>query len=90
MNKRITMENLQSCVDRLNMMVNGGVESYINGKPKPGAYVLDGAYGGWQLSRYCNAAGAVSEVSCGGYVSKRELWDIMQSIITFHYHGGEK
>lgn len=67
----ITMKNLEGAVRRL----NNGVDSYQ----------LDGAYGGWKLVQIVNKQGGQRDISCGGFVSKRELWNQIQAIIAYSY-----
>ena len=74
----ITMKNLEGALKRL----NNGEESAYN---KVGCYVLDGAYGGWKLAQIVNEQGGQSDISCGGFVSKRELWNQIQAIISYRY-----
>jgi hypothetical protein len=55
-----------------------------------GAFVLDGAYGGWKLARICSDGGGQSDVSSGGFVTKRELYDQLHGMINLLYSEGSK
>lgn len=81
----ITMANLEGAIKRLNALV--GIDK-PNGRTV-GEYVLDGAYGGWKLTRLVSVGGGQSDISCGGFVSKRELWNQIQAIIAFNYANKE-
>jgi hypothetical protein len=67
MRTRITVTDLRAAVDLLNRITK-------NTPGKVGSYVLDGAYGGWELQRLANDSGAVSQITCG-YIPARELLD---------------
>lgn len=76
--ERITEKHLDNAVDTLNR---------IHGMDKPkygtvGMYVLNGSYGGWKLGQIVNEQGGERGVSTGGYISKRELWNQIQTAIT--------
>lgn len=78
---RITEKHLDGAVNRLNL---------LHGMDKPkwgtvGMFVLDGAYGGWKLARLVSAGGGQDDISSGGFVSKRELWNQIQAMISLHY-----
>ncbi len=83
---RITMKDLEGQVNRLNRITNSPMESYTklpDGKFKAniGNYHLDGAYGGWKLGRICSEGGGVSDILSCGYVSKREIYQLIYSYI---------
>ena len=82
---RITEKQLQAIVDRINRATNSPMTSYtkIGTKytPNPGNYHLDGAYGGWSLSRMCNTGGGTSDVFRCGHIPKRELYNRMQAFL---------
>ena len=65
MRTRITVTNLRNAVALLNRITK-------NTPGKVGSYVLDGAYGGWELQRLSNDSGAVSQITYG-YIPAREL-----------------
>ena len=77
---RITKQHLISKLNTINTLLNGSPENWTDGKPKPGAFVLDWAYGGVELQRYCNDGGGVTCVT-NGYDSKPVLADKMSALI---------
>lgn len=77
MPSRITERDLYAAVERLNEIVHGNPKPAHNA---PGAYFLQGAYGGWQLQRNApNGRGCESVTS--GYVSKPALYDMLHAYI---------
>ena len=65
MRTRITVTDLRYAVECLNFTTGN----------KPGAvgsYVLDGAYGGWQLQRLATDGGGVRQITYG-YIPARDL-----------------
>lgn len=48
-------------------------------KREIGVYVLDYAYGGYNLERICNDRGAVRTISLDGYGTKRELYNFLRN-----------
>lgn len=84
--KRVTKERLEAIVKRINNYTNSPETSYTrqpDGKLKsnPGNYHLNGAYGGWKLSRNSlDGHGQTDVLSCG-YVSKRELESLLFAFI---------
>ena len=77
MPSRITERDLYAAVERLNEIVHGEPKPAHNA---PGAYFLQGAYGGWQLQRNApNGRGCESVTS--GYVSKPALYDMLHAYI---------
>ena len=46
-------------------------------------YTIEAAYGGYKLCRLINNAGGLLDVSAGGYIPARELYNILCSIINF-------
>ena len=83
--ERITINQVESLVDQLNQIAGENPKPYDTTKTKNranvGTYVLDGAYGGWQLARICNEYGAQSQPIGGGYDSKREIWEKIRAFI---------
>lgn len=78
---RISMKAIESLVRQLNKL-----EGFENPKYSTvGAYTIDGAYGGWQLQRYCNESGGVSTISKGGYTSKRDLYNQVSVLVEYAY-----
>lgn len=77
----VSIKALEAQVKQLNKL-----EGFDNPKYSTvGAYTLDGAYGGWQLQRYCNESGGVSTISKGGYISKRELYNQVAVLVDYAY-----
>jgi hypothetical protein len=77
MTRRITERDLYDAVARLNELAHGEPKPAHNA---PGAYFLQGAYGGWQLQRNApNGRGCESVTS--GYVSKPALYDMLHAYI---------
>lgn len=85
MTTRITEKQLQAVVDRINHATNSPLASYlqINGKltAQIRNYHLDGAYGGWKLSRMASDGGGTSDVFHSGYCTKRELYDQLHAFL---------
>ena len=79
--QQITIKNLEGVVKRLNGLVGIDKPNYRT----IGEYVLDGAYGGWKLARLVSEGGGQEDISSGGFVSKRELWNQVQAIIKVVY-----
>ena len=48
-----------------------------------GTYMLDQAYGGNRLVQIANEHGGITVVSNGGFVTKRELWNQLHTLIRF-------
>jgi hypothetical protein len=95
MTDRITMQNLESVVARINRMTNSPAESWStlpDGKhvSNVGNFHLDGAYGGYALHRMANTAGGVNDVLRIGHVSKRELYSAMFAYIEGIYAGQQQ
>jgi hypothetical protein len=65
MRTRITVTDLRAAVDLLNRTTNATPGAI-------GSYVLEGAYGGWQLQRLSNDSGAVAQITYG-HIPAREL-----------------
>lgn len=85
--QRITKHHLEHQVDRLNMLTYSPRE-YRNketGKTNINNYCLDWAYGGVKLVQVCNEQGAIRDISSGGYVTKREIYNQLQCLNTVLY-----
>ena len=74
--KRVYLENQVKQLNKLNGFDNPKYSTI-------GAYTLDGAYGGWQVQQYVNDAGGVSVISKGGYISKRELYYPLWTLLEY-------
>jgi len=85
MSDRVTMKDLEAIVKRINVITGSPVESYTKTgdkfKANAGNYHLSGAYGGWCLCRMYNDGGCVTCPINSGYVSKRELRNLMFAFI---------
>ena len=79
--RRVTVNELQAIVDRINRITNSPLESWVNRKSQIGNYHLSFAYGGVSLHRMTTEGGGVSDVLSCGHVSKRELQRMMFSYI---------
>ena len=89
--ERITQKDLDWLVNRINEVTNSPIESWTRngeeGKRKPGFeanidnYHLDCAYGGVKLSRMINKGGGITNISTGGYGTKRELYNWMKAFL---------
>jgi hypothetical protein len=65
MRTRITVTDLRNAVALLNRITK-------NTPGKVGSYVLEGAYGGWQLQRLATDGGGIRQITYG-YIPAREL-----------------
>jgi hypothetical protein len=82
----ITMANLRAVVARINRTAGTPEAEYTKGedgicRANVGNYHLDGAYGGYKLCQMVNDGGGVRDVT-SGYVSKRELYNLMQAFLS--------
>ena len=82
------MKQLRDLVDRLNLVTGENLKPYyktesgVGGfKANVGTYVLDGAYGGWQLARIHNEGGAQSLPLGESRGTKRETYDRIKAFI---------
>ena len=90
MTQRITEKILRGSVESLNLVSGQPVEPYTIGEDgnyhaNIGNYHLDQAYGGSQLAQMVNDGGGITTISCGGYVTKRELYNQIQALIKYAY-----
>ena len=89
MGNRITVKQAQAQVDFLNSILHNSTETSerIDGKWKaiPGRYVIDSAYGGHKLSRYCNEGGGQSDISYYR-MTARELYYVVNSMVMMLEH----
>lgn len=85
--QRTTKEHLQGRIDQINAITKSPLEPYKKRRVKGrypanvGHYCLDSAYGGVMLVRICSDTGAETNISSGGYITKRELFDQLGSMI---------
>jgi len=87
---QITMNQLRGLVVRLNQLTGENVKPYSRPETAAagqrltanvGTYVLDGAYGGWQLARICNEGGGQSLPLGQSRGTKRETYDRINAFI---------
>lgn len=81
--KRITLEDLQLAIDRLNRQTGSPMEPWKHddrGVPysQSGNYHLSRAYGGFALHRMTGTGGGV-ECMFGGYMPARELLGLIRA-----------
>lgn len=81
---RITIKQLEKRVEYLNILTNNSPTPWrvIDGKmvANIGTYVLNGAYGGYQVSRLATLGGGQSDV-IHGFHSKRTCWWYLNAYI---------
>ena len=77
MKQRTTLARLEVLTDSLNHITGSPAKPYTTGTvpmlSNVGNYHLDGAYGGWLLSRMDNERGARRDVFGSGHVTKSAL-----------------
>lgn len=83
---RITDAMLERKIATLNKLVGADPEPYtrldngnLNGNV--GTYFLSGAYGGVNVECMANMNGAINHPIVGGYMTKRQLWDLLTALI---------
>lgn len=86
MRARITVKQLENLVKRLNILTDSPMETWArdeNGKLKSniGNFHLSGAYGKHCVHRIMNEGGGVDTPIISYHVSKRELFEKMNSFI---------
>jgi hypothetical protein len=88
MANRITQGDLETLRDRINMVTGSPQTRYTKTKAGPpydaniGHYHLNYAYGGVKLSRIMSAGGSITNISTGGYGTKRELYNWMGAFLS--------
>jgi hypothetical protein len=78
MSNRITQKDLELLVNELNE-AQGFVPENVQYNTV-GAYKLDYAYGGVKLVKIVSAGGGQTNVSSGGYGTKRELYTFLRGL----------
>ncbi len=82
---RITEKQLQHLVNRLNKITGQNLQPYDMTKTKNranvGTYLLDAAYGGWQLAQICNENGGQDLPLGGGFEPKRATYEKIRAFI---------
>ena len=86
MTDRVTTKELQAIVARINRITGSPETPWVrddagNLRANIGNYHLDDDYGGYALHRMENEAGGADDVFNDGYVSKRQLRDLMYAFI---------
>ena len=84
MSSRITKQQLQNLLDRINQATGHTLEPWTQdetGRPRAnvGTYVLDWAYGGVRLSQLTNESGGERDIT--GLGTKRETYCRMQGFL---------
>ena len=74
---RITNANLEYLLERINKAKGFNKPEYS----EVGSYAFDSAYGGIKLVKYTNEGGGQTDVSSGGFGTKRELYNSMRSML---------
>lgn len=78
MTNRTTQKDLEGLVNLLNRITSHSLTPYVQGKDKGltaqvGAYLLDGAYGGWKLAQIVNEGGGQRDITLG-YQTKADCY----------------
>jgi len=84
--QKITINQVESLVDQLNQIAGENPQPYdmtgkVGFRANVGTYLIDGAYGGWQLARINNERGGQSQPLGGGYGTKRETYEKIRAFI---------
>jgi hypothetical protein len=85
--KRITEKDLQAAIDRLNRLTGMPSTPYAKVgdrfEPQAGCYLLECAYGGYQLGRMSLTPGCSGQSTPigGGFCTKRELYEKLHAYI---------
>lgn len=88
---RTALSDIKWAVERLNNLTGHKTEAYTKGQdgkytPNGGTYLLDSAYGGWQLAQMCDEGTGQKQITYG-FVSKKEMFNNIQNIIKGIYIG---
>ena len=83
---RVTLNDLQAVIDRLNRETGSPADPYIrdaDGKLRAqiGNYHLSRAYGGFELCRMVNEGGGVSSPLSTGHIPARDLLNRMHAYL---------
>lgn len=84
MTNRITVKTLRTVCDNLNRMTGSPMVPYIRTKDgkltaQIGCYLIDQAYGGYQLARIVNEGGGQTSPIGLGFGAARECYDKMRA-----------
>lgn len=78
--KRTTSTDLYNALTRLNNIFGHDLTKVTSSSYMiPGSFVLQGAYGGWQLQRVVKGGGVMSVTS--GYRSRREVVEYIYAML---------
>jgi hypothetical protein len=78
--RTILKNDLYTSLNRLNSTLGTG-SGTVTHTPLIGEYLLQQAYGGFQLQQRMNDSGGVRSIS-SGYISKREMYTYLQAVLT--------
>jgi len=86
MSARITRQQLEAVVTRINVITGNRTNPYTKGedgkfRANVGCYHLDGAYGGWALYRMNCESGSVNDIFQMGHVSKLDLYRALHAFL---------
>ncbi len=75
--RRITKQDLENAIDRLNATAGTPTEPWAKDKAGKfraniGNYHLDGAYGGWKFTQHVNEGGGCNNPTAMGFETKRD------------------
>jgi len=82
---RVTMQDLENRVERLNVLTNSPLETYVRLDDRNiaqiGNFNIYGAYVKFGLHRITNEGGGCTSMHINGLHSKRELYDLLGAFI---------
>jgi hypothetical protein len=78
--RTILKNDLYTSLNHLNSTLGTG-SGTVTHTPLIGEYLLQQAYGGFQLQQRMNDSGGVRSIS-SGYISKREMHTYLQAVLT--------
>lgn len=85
MTNRITNKHLEILVNQLNKLTNSPTayaDKTNEFKVNIGHYHIDSAYNGHKLVRTINESGGETNITAGGYVSKGQLYKLIDAYIS--------
>lgn len=85
--QRITQKDLETQIKRLNTICNTPLtyRDEKTNKTSIGHYCLDYAYSGVKLVQVSNDGGGIREKSTGGFMTKKELFNQLVTLVNFNY-----
>ena len=79
---RVTIKQLESQVKYLNELTGQPLKPYTFKKgANVGCYYIQASYGGYQLEQIVNKGGGCRTLLNTGYTTKKELYDLISSMI---------